>query len=272
MFSTNIKELNLHLVSDSTGETLGAMARAILSQFPKVNYHEHMWSLVRTRGQMKLVIEEIRKKPGVVLYTLLDQTLLDNLLTACHNLQVPCLAALEQLTKFFADYLKESATYSPGRQHQLDSKYFAKIDAINYSLDHDDGQHLEGLSEADIILVGPSRTSKSPTSMYLAHRGFKTANIPLVPPIKIPQELLQIEQNKIIGLTISRERLIQIRRSRLINLNKNLDNNYVDHESVAEEILTTKKLYLKHHWPVIDVTRKSVEETVAEIIFLLKRN
>lgn len=261
-----MKQFDLHLVSDSTGETVSSVARAATVQFDDIEPREHIWSLVRTKGQLEKVIAGIKANPGVVMYTLVDKDLRDKLKAECLKLGVPCIPVLAQIIAELTTYLGIESSQLPGRQHELDEKYFSRVDAVNYTLSHDDGQMTWELQEADIIIVGVSRTSKSPTCVYLAHRGFKAANIPFVSGCPLPPDLDKLTKPLIVGLTISTDRLIQIRKSRLQSLKQEEDTNYVDLEKVEAEILESRKLYAKHKWPVIDVTRRSVEETAAQII------
>ena len=261
-----MKEFHLHLVSDSTGETVGNVARATIAQFDDVEAVEHTWSLIRTRGQLDKVLAGIESHPGVVMYTLVDKNLRDILKSECLKRSLPCIPVLAPIIAELTTYLGIESSSLPGRQHELDEKYFSRVEAINYTLAHDDGQATWDLNEADIVLIGVSRTSKSPTCVYLAHRGFKTANIPFVQLDLLPPNLGELKKPLIVGLTIDVERLIQIRKTRLQSLKQEEDTNYVELEKVAEEIRASRKLFQKHKWPVIDVTRRSVEETAANII------
>jgi [pyruvate, water dikinase]-phosphate phosphotransferase / [pyruvate, water dikinase] kinase len=261
-----MKEFHLHLVSDSTGETVSSVARAAVVQFDGVEAHEHVWPLVRTSGQLDKVIAGIDAHPGVVMYTLVDKNLRDILKAECLKRSLPCMPVLAHIIAELSAYLGVESSMLPGRQHELDDKYFSRIDATNYTLAHDDGQATWDLQDADIVLVGVSRTSKSPTCMYLAHRGFKAANIPYVGGCPLPPELETLKRPLIVGLTIDVERLIQIRRTRLQSLKQDDNTNYIDMEKVQQEILESRRLFQRHRWPVIDVTRRSVEETAATII------
>jgi [pyruvate, water dikinase]-phosphate phosphotransferase / [pyruvate, water dikinase] kinase len=261
-----MKQFDLHLVSDSTGETVSSVARAATVQFDDIEPRDHIWSLVRTRGQLDKVIAGIRANPGVVMYTLVDKNLRDILKAECLKLSLPCIPVLAQIIAELTTYLGIESSSLPGRQHELDEKYFSRVEAINFTLTHDDGQATWDLQEADIILVGVSRTSKSPTCVYLAHRGFKAANIPFVNGCPLPPELETLKKPLIVGLTISTDRLVQIRKTRLQSLKQDEDTNYVDMEKVEQEILDSRRLFAKNKWPVIDVTRRSVEETAATII------
>lgn len=261
-----MKEFHLHLVSDSTGETVSSVARAAVVQFDEVTAHEHIWSLVRTRGQLDKVLSGIETHPGIVMYTLVDKTLRDILKAECLKRSLPCIPVLAPVLAELTTYLGIESSSLPGRQHELDDKYFSRVEAINYTLAHDDGQATWDLNDADIILIGVSRTSKSPTCVYLANRGFKTANIPFVKTELLPPDLELLKKPLIVGLTIGTDRLIQIRKTRLQSLKQEEDTNYVDLEKVEEEIRESRRLFTKHKWPVIDVTRRSVEETAANIM------
>ncbi|MFZ8864746.1 MAG: pyruvate, water dikinase regulatory protein [Rickettsiales bacterium] len=262
------KKINIHLISDSTGETLGAISRAVISQFRGVESNEFMWSLVRTKKKMKEVIEKIKEQRGIVLYTILSQELLDLLLEECKKHQIATIPALDEIIEKFSKYIGQEIINKPGRQHILDQDYFKKIEAINYTISHDDGQKIEGIEEADVIIIGPSRTSKSPTCIYLSHRGLKAANIPYISGVLLPEKITQIKNSLIIGLTINSEALIQIRKNRIKILGQNISsgNEYIDYESVDKEVKEARKYYLQHNWPIIDVSKKSIEETAAAII------
>ncbi len=261
---------HLHLVSDATGETLIAVSRAAAAQYTSVSPVEHMHPLVRSHKQLDRVLVEIENSPGIVLYTLLETDLATRLETTCQNLGVPYLSILGPVLQLFQSYLGGESKPRVGAQHTLNAEYFKRIDALNYTMLHDDGQHADDLEQADIVLVGVSRTSKTPTSIYLANRGVKTANIPLVPGVPTPPNLETLSQPLVVGLTASPERIVQIRQNRLLGLRAEHDaDQYVDKQAVAGEIAAARKLCAKHNWPIIDVTRRSIEETAAEIIALL---
>lgn len=268
--SINKKTINLHLVSDSTGETLSSVARAVLSQFEGVESNDLIWPLVRTKPQLDRVLESIAKHPGVVLYTILHDDLIEELRKECFKLQVPCIPVLSHIIAEFSNYLNMNISHTVGRQHLLDGEYFSRVEAISYTLTHDDGQSSWDLYEADIVLVGVSRTSKSPTSVYLSCRGYKTANIPFVSLETIPNSIYELKKPLIVGLIINPEKLVQIRQSRLALIGKDIGNDYIDIEAVKEEIAESRKLFTKLNCPVIDVTKRSVEETSAKIIHLLQ--
>jgi len=260
---------HIHLVSDSTGETLNAVARAVCARFDDVLPIEHIYPLVRSEKQLARVIEEIEAAPGVVLHTIIDMGLRERLEKACAGLEVDCMAALDPLTAAMGRYLGASVSSKVGAQHALDNDYFNRMAALNYAIAHDDGQSTNDLDNADVVLVGISRTSKTPTCIYLAHRGVKAANVPLVPGATLPEGLTTLKRAMVVGLTASPDRLLQIRRNRLLSLKEERESAYVDAEAVRDEVIAARRLYERHGWPVIDVTRRSVEETAAAIVNLL---
>ena len=261
---------HLHLVSDATGETLITVARAAAAQYASVAPIEHIYPLVRTDKQMERVISEIEAAPGIVLYTMLDTALADRLTEKCRELSLPCLSILDPVLNLFQSYLSTESARRVGAQHTLNAEYFKRIDALNYTMLHDDGQHTDDLEHADVVLTGVSRTSKTPTSIYLANRGVKTANVPLVPNMPVPPQLESLVAPLVVGLTASPERIVQIRQNRLLGLNAHQDDSaYVDRQAVAEEIAFSRRLCARHNWPVIDVTRRSFEETAAAVMALL---
>ncbi|HLK82071.1 MAG TPA: pyruvate, water dikinase regulatory protein [Xanthobacteraceae bacterium] len=261
---------HLHLISDSTGETLITVARAASAQYNSASPVEHVYPAVRTNKQLDRVLTEIEEAPGVVLYTLLDQALITRLEDKCRELGLPCLSILGPVLRLFQAYLGAESTYRVGAQHILNAEYFKRIDALNYTMMHDDGQHIDELEEADVVLLGVSRTSKTPTSIYLANRGVKTANVPLVLGVPVPPQLESIQHPLVVGLFATPERIVQIRENRLLGLKRRLDNDqYVDRQAVAEEIAFSRRLCARHNWPLIDVTRRSIEETAAAIMALL---
>jgi len=262
------KIINLHLISDSTGETLSSVSRAVLSQFEDVDSKDFVWPLIRTKSQIEKVKESITKNPGIVLYTIMEDSLIENLKNHCYQLQIPCISVLSRIISEFSNYLGLNISHSIGRQHLLDQEYFSRVEAINYTINHDDGQSSWDLCDADIIIIGVSRTSKSPTSVYLSCRGYKTANIPFVEIKTIPENIYDLTKPLIVGLIINPEKLIQIRQSRLALLGKDLESDYIDIGAVKDEILESRKLFSKLNCPIIDVTKRSVEETAAKIIQL----
>lgn len=258
---------HVHLVSDSTGETLNTLLKATASQFAAAKPLEHIYALVRSRTQMEKTLAEIEASPGLVLYTVINPELRRLLEIRCSELQTPAISVLDPLLHAFTDYLGLEQSLRPGAQHQLDDAYFRRIAALDYTLSHDDGQMTWDLEPADVVLVGVSRTSKTPTCMYLANRGIKAANVPLVPTSDPPPELFTLRKPLVVGLVTSPERLAQIRESRLGGLNAaGKVEEYSDLDVVRKEVLRAKRLFAKHRWPVIDVTRKSVEETAAAIL------
>ncbi len=262
---------HLHLVSDSTGETLIAASRAVTAQYQDMSSIEHIYPLVRSRAQLERAIVAIESSPGIVLFTLVDRELIARLTEACQEVGSPCLSVLQPILDLFQSYLGRAAsTPRPGAQHVLNADYFKRIDAMNFTMAHDDGQIGEGLEGADVLLLGVSRTSKTPTSIYLANRGIKTANIPLVPNVPLPPAVTTLRNPLIVGLLASPERIVQIRQHRLLTLNAQGETPYVDRVSVAEEIARSRRLFAENGWPTIDVTRRSIEETAAAIIDLFK--
>jgi [pyruvate, water dikinase]-phosphate phosphotransferase / [pyruvate, water dikinase] kinase len=261
---------HLHLVSDATGETLTTVARAATAQYTKVLPVEHVYPLVRTQKQLDRVLAEIEESPGIVLYTLLEEDLVERLENHCREAGLPCLSILGPVLQLLRAYLGTETAHRVGAQHTLNADYFKRIDALNYTMLHDDGQHIEDLEEADVVLVGVSRTSKTPTSIYLADRGVKTGNVPLVPGVTVSNQVEQLSRPLVVGLYASPERIVQIRQNRLLGLKAHHDDDqYIDRKAVAEEIAFSRKLCAKHSWPIIDVTRRSIEETAAAVLKLL---
>ncbi|MEH6678340.1 pyruvate, water dikinase regulatory protein [Phenylobacterium sp.] len=260
---------HVHLVSDSTGETLNAMARAVCARFDDVLPIEHIYALVRSQRQLDRALSDIESAPGLVIHTIVDAELRAALEEGCRRLEMACIPALDPLVSAVSRYLGVNTTTRVGAQHALDHDYFNRMDALNYAIGHDDGQGGQDLEQADVVLVGVSRTSKTPTCIYLAHRGVRAANVPLVPSRPIPDKLLQLKNTLVVGLTISPDRLIQIRRNRLLSLKENRTSAYIDVDNVREEIVLARRLYERQGWPVIDVTRRSVEETAAAVMNLL---
>jgi regulator of PEP synthase PpsR (kinase-PPPase family) len=272
------ERMNLHLVSDATGETLNAIARATTVQFEHSHIIYHRWSLIRTRFQLHRVLEGIEAEPGPVLSTLIDRALRSDLDSTCQRLGVPVVNVLDPVMNLLQDYIGEQASARPGRQYVLNADYFQRIDAMHYVLAHDDGQAQAGLAEADVVLVGVSRSSKTPTCFYLANRGIKAANIPLVPNLPEPEGLEAIGR-PVIGLTLDAPALIEIRRHRLRLIASSTSSQavirqnsseYVDEEAVKAELLWARRLCNRRGWPVIDVTRRSIEETAATVLHLME--
>jgi regulator of PEP synthase PpsR (kinase-PPPase family) len=262
---------HLHLISDATGETLLAVGRAAAAQYATVSSIEHVFPLIRNQKQLSHALSEVEANPGIVLYTLVDKDLAAHLERRCHELGLPYLSILGPVLNLFQNYLGAETTPRVGGQHTLNADYFRRIDALNFTMVHDDGQHTEDLEQADVILVGVSRTSKTPTSIYLANRGIKTANIPLVPGIDPPPQLETMVKPLVVGLYANPERIVQIRQNRLLTLNaQQTDSSYIDRQAVSEEIASSKRLCAQHGWPSIDVSRRSIEETAAAVIALLQ--
>jgi len=264
------KIINIHLISDSTGETLSSVARAVLSQFEGVESNDFIWPLVRTKPQLERVMESIAKDPGIVMYTILHDDLTDSLKRHCYELKIPCIPVLSHIIAEFSNYLGMNISHTIGRQHLLDREYFSRVEAISYTINHDDGQAGWDLYDADIVIVGVSRTSKSPTSVYLSCRGYKTGNIPFVSIETIPASIYDLKKPLIVGLTINPEKLVQIRQSRLSSIGQESVSDYVNIESIKNEVAESRKLFAKLNCQVIDVTKRSVEETAAKIIQLLQ--
>jgi regulator of PEP synthase PpsR (kinase-PPPase family) len=266
-----LTRFHLHLVSDSTGDTVHSVARACLVQFDDTQAIEHVWSMVRTHAQIERVVAGIEANPGVVLFTMVDNALRQILQDGCRRLQVPAIPVLDPVLGALASYLGREVRGLPGKQHLLDNEYFARIDAMTFAINHDDGQAPWGINDADVCLVGVSRSSKTPTCLYLANRGIKAANVPFVPGIPLPQELLKAKKPLTVGLTNDPERLIHLRRNRLSLLDHDETTDYTDIEAVRTEVREARRVFAQHHWPVIDVTRRSIEETASSIYRLLMR-
>ena len=261
--------LHLHLLSDSTGETLETVAKAALALFDDVEILKHFWPMVRGEAHLTRILEEIAKFPGLVLFTLVNSDTRTRVEVGCRALGIPAIAPLDPITDVLSGLLGQTALTRPGRQHVLDAAYFARVDAIQYTIAHDDGIGHENWEEADIILAGVSRTSKTPTSIYLANRGYKTANIPIVIESPPPEALFSLRRPLVVGLITSADRLIQVRRNRLLSLNQAPETDYVDAEAVAREIAYARRMFADNDWPVIDMTRRSIEEAAAAIIGLV---
>lgn len=261
--------LHLHLLSDSTGETLEMVAKAALAQFDDAEVVRHFWPMVRSQAHLDRIFGELAANPGLVLFTLVNAETRQRLEDHCRALGLPVVAALDAVTAALEDRLGEKAQARVGRQHAMDAAYFARVDAIHFTIAHDDGIGAGNWEEADIVLAGVSRTSKTPTSIYLANRGYKTANIPLVMESPPPEILFKLRKPLVVGLTTAPERLVQIRRNRLLSLNEATETAYVDADRVAEEVKFARRIFADNGWPVIDVTRRSIEETAAAIIRLI---
>jgi [pyruvate, water dikinase]-phosphate phosphotransferase / [pyruvate, water dikinase] kinase len=260
--------IHLHLLSDSTGETLENIAKAALAQFDDVDVVKHFWPMVRSESHLDRILIDVAAHPGLVLFTLVNQAMRKKLEERCVALGLPAVAALDAVTDALQGVFGQQAKARPGRQHALDEAYFARVDAIQFTIAHDDGLQHENWEQADIVLAGVSRTSKTPTSIYLANRGYKTANIPIVPESPPPESLYSLKRPLVVGLVTSADRLVQVRRNRLLSLNQTPDTDYVDEEAVKREIAYARRMFADNGWPVIDVTRRSIEESAAAIINL----
>ena len=256
-------------MSDSTGETLEMIAKAALAQFDDADVVRHFWPMVRSQQHLDRILADIAANPGLVLFTLVNPETRTRLEERCRALGLPAIAALDTVTDALEDMLGQQAKARPGRQHMMDAAYFARVEAIQFTIAHDDGVGWENWEQADIVLAGVSRTSKTPTSIYLANRGYKTANIPIVVESPPPPALFGLKQPLVVGLTTAPDRLIQVRRNRLLSLNQAPETAYVDTERVEKEVRFARRMFADNGWPVIDVTRRSIEETAAAVINLL---
>ena len=263
------QKFHIHLVSDATGETLNAIANAALAQFEGVDVQVHSYALVRSEHQLNRSIDHIAISPGLVFFTLVNPRLREMLLTRCGTLNIACVDVMERPVMELSKFLGIAETHRPGGQHEVDQRYLARIEALNFTIQHDDGQSLETIGDAEVILVGASRTSKTPTCVYLAIRGIRAANIPLVPGMSPPPVLLAEKRPLIVGLWVSPDRLVQVRRNRLTSMGEDRDSNYVELDAVRAEIAATRQLFENQEWPMIDVSRRSIEETAAAVMNLL---
>lgn len=260
---------NVHLISDSTGETLTGVMRASCAQFDNILPIEHTNFLVRSPRQLERVLKDIEQAPGIVMFTLSNVEQRERLENFCEAKGIACVAVLDSTLDLFSRYLGLELNHRVGAGRILNAEYFRRIDALNYAMGHDDGQQVIELRDADVILVGVSRTSKTPTSVYLANRGVKAANVPIVPNVSLPPELFDANAPLIVGLTVSADRLLSVRRNRLATMKETRETSYIDEAAVRSEIIHAQKTYERHGWPVIDVSRRSVEETAAAILNLL---
>jgi len=260
-----MRVFHLHLISDATGETLSAVAVAALSQFDGAEATQHLYTMIRSDRQMESVLADITDKGGLVMFTLVSADLRTQLEAGCRALDIPCVGILDPALGSLQHFLGTETSGLPGQQHQMDAEYFVRIDAIQFTLSHDDGQKTDDLHHADIILVGVSRTSKTPTCMYLANRGLKVANIPVVSGVPLPPELDGLTKVLIIGLTTTPDRLVHVRKSRLRSMAEPEDSGYADPEAVQDEVKEARRMFNQRGWPIIDVTRRSIEETAAAI-------
>ena len=257
----------IFLISDSTGETLDRIFTALKAQFSNLNYELNKFSFTRTESQISTIIKNAKEKDRpIILYTVVNSKLAKYLAEEANKTGIPCFGVLGELILNFSKILNQKATHKPSGQHVLDEEYYKRIEAIQFTMNHDDGNQTDNVLESDIILIGVSRTSKTPTSIYLANKGLKTANIPLVNEMKIPKDVLESKNLCVIGLVTEAERLFDIRRNRLNSLKENEASDYTDLEKIKIEVEQSKKIFKKNKWPTIDVTRKSVEETAASVI------
>jgi [pyruvate, water dikinase]-phosphate phosphotransferase / [pyruvate, water dikinase] kinase len=257
---------HIHLVSDSTGETTQGVVRACLAQFEGVEVNQQIWPMVRSGRELDNVLKGIRENPGAVMFTLVNEATRSALQQECMTLNVPCISVIDPVIEGLAKYFHQTQSGRPGGQHMLNADYFDRIEAMNFVMSHDDGQSAWNLQDADIVLIGVSRTSKTPTSIYLAnHWGIKSANVPFVPELPLPPEVLELDGPFCVGLTAAPDRLVQIRRNRLLSLHQEDESDYIDPDVVKREIADARKLFAKQKWPVIDVTRRSIEETASAI-------
>jgi regulator of PEP synthase PpsR (kinase-PPPase family) len=269
------RKFHVHLVSDATGETIVSVARACLAQFEQCEPTEHVWAMIRTDRQVQKVAAGIEANPGVVLFTMVDEKIRSVLIEACSRLGVPCIAVLDPVLEAFGAFLDVKAGHRPGRQHRLDADYFSRIAAMDFAMTHDDGQAMDDLASADVVLVGVSRSSKTPTCIYLANRGLKAANVPLVPGIGLPAALDALTPFAaggplVVGLTNDPQALVAVRRNRLRLLNEMRETDYTDPESVRAEVQSARRLFTDRGWPVLETSRRSIEETAASILGFLQ--
>jgi regulator of PEP synthase PpsR (kinase-PPPase family) len=268
----NVTRLHLHLVSDSTGETLESLVKAGLAQFEAVDAVKHYWPMVRSEGHLDRVLEEVERSPGLVLYTLVARSVRQRLELRCAALGLPVIAVMDPVIAGLERMLGKRAGARPGGQHRMDEAYFGRIEAINWTMEHDDGLLPHEWDAADMVLVGVSRSSKTPTSIYLANRGLRVANMPWVPNRPVPPELFELKRPLVVGLSVSPERLAQVRRARILGQDAaGISAAYADPERIAEEVNSARRLFADRGWPVIDVTRRSIEETAAECLNLLSQ-
>jgi len=261
---------HVHLISDATGETLASVAKAACVQFEQASPIEHIYALVRTSRQLERALDEIAGEPGIVLFTMMNEELRERLEVRCREMNMPCVPVLDSVLVELTKFLGTKQTHRTAGQHQMDEAYFDRIEALNYTMAHDDGQMMDELEGADVVLVGVSRTSKTPTCIYLANRGIKAANVPLVPGLTPLEEIEILNTPLIVGLTVAPDRLVRIRRNRLLSLNETSETDYTDPDLVKREVVEARRIFTRTGWPVIDVSRRSIEETAASILNLLQ--
>lgn len=262
--------LHLHLVSDSTGETLESLVKAGLAQFEAVDAVKHYWPMVRSEGHLDRVLDEVARSPGLVLYTLVARSVRERLENRCAALGLPVIPVMDPVIAGLERMLGTRAASRPGGQHRMDAAYFGRIEAINWTMEHDDGLLPQEWEQADLVLAGVSRSSKTPTSLYLANRGYRVANIPIVPNRPLPPELFDLKGPLVVGLTVAAERLEQVRRARILGADvAGFSASYADPDSIKSELNSARRLFADRGWQVIDVTRRSIEETAAELMNML---
>ncbi len=263
-----INTYQIYLISDSTGETLDRIFLALKAQFLNIEYKVHSYSFTRTENQILKILEDAEKNTSsIILYTIVDNNLAKYLANISEDKKIPCFGVLGNLILNFSKILNQKATHEPSGQHILNEEYYDRIEAIQFTMNHDDGNLINEVEKSDIILVGVSRTSKTPTAIYLANKGFKTSNIPLVNENSLPEKLKQNPQiTCVVGLSTEPERLVDLRKNRMSSLRETENIKYTDLENIQKEVLEAKRTFQKYKWPLIDVTRKSVEETAASII------
>jgi len=259
---------NIYLISDSTGETLDRIFLALKAQFENFDYQINQFSFTRTETQIKKIIENAEtNKNSIILYTIVNSKLAKFLAEESNKKKIPCFGVLGDLILNFSKLLNQKASHQPSGQHVLNKEYYDRIEAIQFTMNHDDGNNIEDIEKSDIVLLGVSRTSKTPTSIYLANRGYKTSNIPLVNEKSIPEKMTKLVfKSCVIGLTTEADRLFDIRKNRLTSLKESDNTEYINIDEIKKELESSKKIFRKNNWPIIDVTRKSVEETAASII------
>jgi regulator of PEP synthase PpsR (kinase-PPPase family) len=263
-----INTYQIYLISDSTGETLDRIFLALKAQFKNIDYKVHSYSFTRTENQILKILEDAKQNENsVILYTIVDNNLAKYLANVSEKKKIPCFGVLGNLILNFSKILNQKASHEPSGQHELNDEYYDRIEAIQFTMNHDDGNLINEIEKSDIILIGVSRTSKTPTAIYLANKGFKTSNIPLVNENSLPQKLKDNPQlSCVIGLNTEPERLVDLRKNRMNSLKETENKSYTSIENIKKEIADAKKTFQKYRWPSIDVTRKSVEETAASII------
>src|SRR6478735_8336922 len=260
---------HLHLISDSTGETLISAGRAASAQFKSAQSIEHVYPLIRNRKQLLSVLQAIDSEPGIVLYTIVDRELATLINERCTQMGVASVNVLEPVINAFQIYLGAPSRRRVGAQHVMNAGYFARIEALNFTMDHDDGQMPDDYNDADVVIVGISRTSKTPTSIYLANRGIKTANIPVVYGVPLPDKLFSATKPLIVCLIATTDRISQVRENRVLGTTSGFDRgDYTHRAAISEELKDARSLCARHNWPLIDVTRRSIEETAAAIVAL----